>query len=120
MTAIFQGVLAGLAYLVLGVPFLMVFTALTIILAPIPFDGTALVWGPVVLYLFWVGPVGKALVMLAWGIGVISMVDQILRPWLIRPDVQIPVLLFALGVLGGLALYGLLGGSSSGPFWSVS
>ncbi len=43
MTAIFQGVLAGLAYLVLGVPFLMVFTALTIILAPIPFDGTALV-----------------------------------------------------------------------------
>jgi predicted PurR-regulated permease PerM len=109
VTAIVQGVLAGLAYLVLGVPFPVVLTALTIILAPIPFGGTALVWGPVVLYLFWVGPVGKALVMLAWGIGVVSMVDQILRPWLIGQDVQMPVLLLVLSVLGGLALYGLLG-----------
>ncbi|TKS61447.1 MAG: hypothetical protein EWM72_00585 [Nitrospira sp.] len=109
VTAIVQGVLAGLAYLVLGVPFPMVLTALTTILAPIPFGGTALVWGPVVLYLFWVGPVGKAIVMLAWGIGVISMVDQILRPWLIGQDVQIPVLLLVLSVLGGLALYGFLG-----------
>lgn len=109
VTAIIQGVLAGPAYLVLGVPFPMVLTALTIILAPIPFGGTALVWGPVVLYLLWVGPVGKALVMLAWGIGVVSMVDQILRPWLIGQDVQIPVLLLVLSVLGGLALYGLLG-----------
>ena len=109
VTAIVQGVLAGLAYLVLGVPFPMVLTALTIILAPIPFGGTALIWGPVVLYLFWVGPIGKALVMLAWGIGVVSMVDQILRPWLIGQQVQIPVLLLVLSVLGGLALYGLLG-----------
>jgi predicted PurR-regulated permease PerM len=46
---------------------------------------------------------------LAWGIGVVSMVDQILRPWLIGQDVQIPVLLLVLSVLGGLALYGLLG-----------
>ena len=109
VTAIVQGVLAGLAYLVLGVPFPVVLTALTIILAPIPFGGTALVWGPVVLYLFWVGPAGKALMMLAWGIGVVSMVDQILRPWLIGQDVQIPVLLLVLSVLGGLALYGILG-----------
>jgi predicted PurR-regulated permease PerM len=52
---------------------------------------------------------GKALAMLAWGIGVVSMVDQFLRPWLIGQDVQIPVLLLVLSVLGGLALYGLLG-----------
>ncbi|MBI3357731.1 MAG: AI-2E family transporter, partial [Nitrospirae bacterium] len=109
VTAIVQGVLAGLAYLVLDVPFPMVLTALTIILAPIPFGGTALVWGPVVLYLFWIGTVGKALLMLVWGIGVVSMVDQVLRPWLIGQDVQIPVLLLVLSVLGGLALYGLLG-----------
>jgi predicted PurR-regulated permease PerM len=109
VTAIVQGVLAGSAYLVLGVPFPMVLTALTIVLAPIPFGGTALVWGPVVLYLLWVGPMSKALVMLAWGIGVVSMVDHILRPWLIGQDMQIPVLLLVLSVLGGLALYGLLG-----------
>jgi predicted PurR-regulated permease PerM len=109
VTAIVQGMLAGLAYLALGVPFPVVLTALTIILAPIPFGGTALVWGPVVCYLLWVGPVGKALMMLAWGIGVVSMVDQFLRPWLIGQEVQIPILLLGLSVLGGLALYGILG-----------
>lgn len=109
VTAIVQGLLAGMAYLALDVPFPMGLTALTIILAPIPFGGTGLVWGPVVLYLFWMGTTGKAMAMLVWGIGVVSMVDQFLRPWLIGQDVQIPVLLLVLSVLGGLALYGLLG-----------
>lgn len=109
VTAMVQGVLAGLAYLVLSVPFPMVLTALTIVLAPIPFGGTALIWGPVTLYLLWIGSMGKALAMLAWGVGVVSTVDQFLRPWLIGQEVEIPVLLLVLSVLGGLALYGLLG-----------
>lgn len=109
VTAIVQGALAGLAYAVLAVPFPVVLTALTVMLAPLPFGGTALVWGPVVAYLFWVGPISKALAMLVWGVGVVSMVDQILRPWMIGQEVQIPTLLLVLSVLGGLALYGLLG-----------
>ncbi|HMS83323.1 MAG TPA: AI-2E family transporter [Nitrospira sp.] len=109
VTAIVQGILAGAAYLALDVPFPIGLTALTIVLAPIPFCGTGLVWGPVALYLFWMGATGKALVMLVWGIGVVSMVDQLLRPWLIGQDVQIPVLPLVLSVLGGLALYGILG-----------
>ncbi len=109
VTAIVQGLLAGLAYVTLGVPFPMVLTALTIILAPIPFGGTGLVWGPVVLYLFWIGPLWKAMAMLGWGAGVVSTVDHILRPWLIGHDMEIPVLLLVFSVLGGLALYGLIG-----------
>ena len=109
VTALVQGVLAGLAYLVLSVPFPMVLTALTIVLAPIPFGGTALIWGPVTVYLAGTGSMGKALVMLGWGVGVVSTVDQFLRPWLIGKDVEIPVLLLVLSVLGGLSLYGLLG-----------
>ncbi len=109
VTAIVQGLLAGMAYMALDVPFPMGLTALTIVLAPIPFGGTGLVWGPVVLYLFWMGATGKALALLAWGILVVSTVDQFLRPWLIGQDIQIPVLLLVLSVLGGLALYGLLG-----------
>ncbi len=109
VTAIVQGLLAGLAYVALGVPFPIVLTALTIILAPIPFGGTALVWGPVALYLLWAAPFWKAMVMLGWGVGVVSMVDQFLRPWLIGQEVQIPVLFLVFSVLGGLALYGLIG-----------
>ncbi|MGQ0811122.1 MAG: AI-2E family transporter [Nitrospiraceae bacterium] len=109
LTAIAQGLLAGAAYAMLGVPFPVVLTALTILLAPLPFGGTALVWLPVSLYFLWVGPVGKALVMLAWGGGVVTMVDNILKPLLIGQGAQIPVLLLAFSVLGGLALYGVMG-----------
>ena len=109
VTAIVQGLLAGLAYVALGVPFPVVLTAVTVILAPLPFGGTALVWGPIVLYFFSVGPLWKALAMLGWGIGVVSMIDQFLRPWLIGQAVQIPVLFLVFSVLGGLALYGLIG-----------
>jgi predicted PurR-regulated permease PerM len=41
---------------------------------------------------------------LGWGIVVISMIDQFLRPWLIGQEVQIPALFFVFSVLGGLAL----------------
>lgn len=109
LTAVVQGLLAGAAYAALGVPFAVVLTALTILLAPLPFGGTAFIWGPVALYFLMVGSMGKALVLLAWGIGVVSTVDQFLRPWLIGQDVQMPVLFLVFSILGGLALYGLIG-----------
>lgn len=109
LTAIVQGLLAGIAYVALGVPFPVVLTALTVILAPLPFGGTALIWGPVALYLLWGASLWKALVIAGWGIGVVSMVDQILRPWLIGQEVQIPVFFLVFSVLGGLALYGIIG-----------
>ncbi len=109
LTAIVQGLLAGAAYAVLGVPFVVVLTALTILFAALPVGGTALIWGPVVLYLLTVGSTGKALMMLAWGVGVVSTVDQILRPWLIGQDIQMPALFLVFSILGGLALYGLIG-----------
>ena len=109
LTAIVQGLLAGLAYGALGVPFPVVLTAVTVILAPLPFGGTALVWGPIVLYFLMAGSLWKGLVMLGWGVGVVSMIDQFLRPWLIGQAVQIPVLFLVFSVLGGLALYGIIG-----------
>jgi predicted PurR-regulated permease PerM len=109
ITAIAQGLLAGLAYAVLDVPFPVFLTALTIVLAPLPFGGTALVWGPVVLFLFWAGPAWKAIAMLAWGVGVVMMVDTVLRPMLIGKGAKLPVLFLFFSILGGLAAYGLIG-----------
>jgi len=79
------------------------------LLAPLPFGGTALVWGPVVLYLYWVRPLWKALAMLIWGVGIVSTVDQVLRPILIGKGAQIPFVFLFFSVLGGLAVYGLIG-----------
>jgi len=108
ITAIVQGLLAGLAYAVLNVPFPVFLTALTIVLAPLPFGGTALVWGPVVLYLFLTGPMWKAIAMLAWGVGVVMMVGNVLRPMLIGKGAKLPAIFLFLSILGGLAAYGLI------------
>jgi len=109
ITAIVQGLLAGLAYAVLDVPFPVFLTALTIVLAPLPFGGTTLVWGPVALYLFWAGPTWKGIAMLVWGAGVVTMVDNVLRPLLIGQGAKLPVLFLFFSILGGLAAYGLIG-----------
>ncbi|MEK6695412.1 MAG: AI-2E family transporter [Nitrospirota bacterium] len=109
ITAIVQGLLAGLAYAVLGVPVPVFLMALTILLAPLPFGGTALIWGPVALYLFWTGPMWKAVAMLAWGAGVVTTVDNVLKPLLIGQGAKLPVLFLFFSILGGLAAYGLIG-----------
>ena len=109
ITAIVQGLLAGLAYGVLDVPFPVFLTALTIVLAPLPFGGTALVWAPAALYLFLIGPVWKAIALLAWGAGVVTMVDNVLKPLLIGKGAKLPVLFLFLSILGGLGAYGLIG-----------
>jgi len=82
---------------------------LTALLAPLPFGGTAIIWLPVALYLYWVAPLWKAIVMLAWGAGVITMVDNFLRPMLIGKDAQLPVLFLFFSIIGGLAAYGMIG-----------
>lgn len=109
ITAIVQGLLAGLAYAVLGVPVPVFLMALTILLAPLPFGGTVLIWGPVAAYLFWTGPMWKGIAMLAWGAGVVTTVDNVLRPLLIGQGAKLPVLFLFFSILGGLAAYGLIG-----------
>jgi predicted PurR-regulated permease PerM len=109
ITAMVQGLLAGAAYAVLGVPFPVVLMAMTALLAPLPFGGTAIIWLPVAGYLYAVGPVWKAIAMLAWGAGVITMVDNFLRPLLIGKDAQLPVLFLFFSIIGGLAAYGMIG-----------
>jgi predicted PurR-regulated permease PerM len=109
ITAIVQGLLAGIAYGVLDVPVPVFLLALTIVLAPLPFGGTALVWGPVALYLLWMGPVWKGLAMLVWGAGVVTTVDNVLRPLLIGQRAKLPTLFLFFSILGGLGAYGLIG-----------
>ena len=56
VTALMQGVLAAVAYIVLGVPFVLVLASLTALFSLLPIGGTALVWLPVAAYLSWAGP----------------------------------------------------------------
>jgi len=109
ITALVQGLLAGLAYGVLGVPFAILLTAMTAVLAPFPIGGAALVWLPVALYLFWIGPAWTGVAMIVWGAVVVSMVDNFLKPILIGQGAELPLALLLFSLLGGLMAYGLIG-----------
>jgi predicted PurR-regulated permease PerM len=109
LTAIAQAICAGAAYWVLGVPFPMVLTALSALTSLLPYGGTALVWVPVAGYLLWTGSIWKAVAMLIWGILVVGLADNFLKPLLIGHGAQLPTLFLFFSILGGLAAYGFIG-----------
>lgn len=108
LTAVAQGLLAGLSYFVAGVPNPMVLTLVTFLFALVPF-GTPLAYGAVSLWLFSKGLTIEALGVMTWGICIVSTSDNIIRPLVISGATQIPFILIMFGVLGGLASFGLVG-----------
>ncbi|MBK7864760.1 MAG: AI-2E family transporter [Archangiaceae bacterium] len=109
LTAGVQGILTGIGFAMAGLPSAIVFGVLAMIASPIPFVGTALVWLPGALALFAQGHTGWGVFMLLWGVLVVSMVDNILRPLLISGRSGAPTLLVFAGVLGGLGAFGTVG-----------
>lgn len=108
LTALAQGLLAGLGYWVAGVNAPALLGAITVVLALIPF-GTPVVWGAAGVWLLMKGDVAAGVGLLAWGTFVVSWVDNLIRPIVISSATQIPFLLVMFGVLGGLAAFGLIG-----------
>lgn len=108
LTAIAQGVLAGLGYAVAGVPGPVFLGAVTALIALIPF-GTPFAWGTICIWLFLQGQLWPAMALLAWCAIVVSWVDNIIRPLVISNATRIPFLLVMFGVLGGLANFGMIG-----------
>jgi predicted PurR-regulated permease PerM len=108
MTALAQGALVGIAFLVTGIGSSLVFGVLAALLALLPIGGTALVWIPAVFVLGAHDRWGMAIVMIAFGI-MSSSVDNILRPLLISGRAEVSTLTVFIGVLGGTAAFGPIG-----------
>lgn len=109
VVAIVQGLLAGLAYYFLGVPFAVLWGVLTGFFALLPVGGSTLVSIPATIYLFLQGETIRAFALLAWSLGIVGTVDNILKPLLIGNRLGLPVLFLFFGILGGLALFGAIG-----------
>jgi predicted PurR-regulated permease PerM len=71
--------------------------------------GTALVWAPAALWLAATGHPWKAALMVAWGGGVVSTIDNVLRPMFAGKGVTLPGGLLFLGMFGGMTAFGLVG-----------
>jgi predicted PurR-regulated permease PerM len=108
LTALAQGFLAGLGYWGAGVKAPAALGALTALIALIPF-GTPLVWGSIGIWLLLTGQTLPGIGLLAWGILVVSWVDNLIRPLVISTATRIPFVLVMFGVLGGVTAFGLVG-----------
>ena len=107
--AALQGVLGGLAFWALGIPSPMLWAVLMTFICMIPVLGSFLVWLPLSIYLIVKGHWTKAVLLIVWGALVISMVDNFLRPRLIRNQTKLHELFVFFSVLGGISVFGLLG-----------
>jgi predicted PurR-regulated permease PerM len=109
VVGIIQGTLGGLLFWAVGVPSPITWGVIMIILSIIPVVGSGLVWTPVGVAMLFSGNIWQGLVILGFGFGVISTIDNILRPKLVGRDSQMHPLLVLLATLGGIILFGVIG-----------
>jgi predicted PurR-regulated permease PerM len=107
VTALAQSLLAGIGLAVVGIPYASLLTALIFMLT-IAQIGAGPVLIPAIIWLFWSGSTGWGIAMLIWSIFVMGM-DGFLRPYLIRRNANLPLLLIFAGVIGGLISFGVIG-----------
>ena len=109
LTCLVQGALGGLGFWVAGLPSPLLFGTVMAFTALIPVVGTAIVWLPGVLYLFFTGQTTWGVGMLLWNALVVGQADNVLRPLLIGGKAGMPLPLLIVGILGGLFSFGLMG-----------
>ena len=107
VTAVAQSVLGGIGLAVVGVPAVALLSAVMFLLA-IAQIGVIPVLAPAVIWLFWSGDTGWAIVLAIWT-AFVGTLDNFLRPWLIKKGANLPILLIFAGVVGGLIAFGLVG-----------
>ena len=109
MVAVVQGVFAGLGFLIFGVPNATLLGLVTILASLLPVVGTAIIVMPAVGYLFLSGAVLQGVGLFLWGVFIVGVIDNVLRPKLIERGTKIHPLLILLSVLGGISTFGFMG-----------
>jgi predicted PurR-regulated permease PerM len=107
--AIAQGALGGLIFWFLGVHAAVLWAVVMAFLSLLPAVGSALVWVPVAIYFLVTGATWQGIVLIAFGVLVIGMVDNVLRPILVGKDTKMPDYVVLISTLGGMAIFGLNG-----------
>ncbi|HRL30823.1 MAG TPA: AI-2E family transporter [Ottowia sp.] len=109
VVALVQGLLGGVAFAFLGIHGAVLWGVVMSVLSLLPAIGAALVWAPVAIYLIATGSMIEGLGLAAWGVGVMGMVDNLLRPILVGKETKLPDYLVLLSTIGGLSIFGLNG-----------
>jgi predicted PurR-regulated permease PerM len=104
-----QGILTAIALRICSISSSTLLGLLAAVCSLIPIVGAGLVWAPAAVYLIVTGHVGKGIFVLIWGTLVISSVDNVIRPLVIKGRVQVHPLLLLFALIGGAQAFGLIG-----------
>jgi len=109
LVAAIQGTLGGIAFWFLGVGAALLCGVLMAFLSLLPAVGAALVWLPVAVYFLLTGALWQGVALVAYGVLVIGLVDNLLRPILVGKDTRMPDFVVMITTLGGMAVFGING-----------
>ncbi|WP_213941252.1 AI-2E family transporter [Pseudomonas sp. dw_612] len=109
LVAITQGALGGLIFWFLDIPSALLWAVLMAFLSLLPAVGAGIVWAPVAVYFLLSGAIWQGVVLGLFGVFVIGLVDNVLRPILVGKDTKMPDYMILISTLGGMAVFGLNG-----------
>jgi predicted PurR-regulated permease PerM len=108
IVAAVQGLLGGVTFWALGITAPVFWGVMMALFCLLPL-GAWVVWLPAAIWLMATGHVGRGIILVAVGAGIVSLVDNFLRPMLLSGRTRLNGLLMFIGLLGGVAAFGLLG-----------
>jgi predicted PurR-regulated permease PerM len=109
VVALAQGALTGIGFAICGLPSALFWGALAAMFSILPLVGAGIVWLPGVLYLASSGDLMWAGILLGWGVLVVSMADNIIRPIVLSESAQMNTAVMFFALLGGIDAFGLIG-----------
>jgi predicted PurR-regulated permease PerM len=109
IVAFAQGTLGGVGFLIFGLPQPAFWGTVMIPASVIPVVGSTIIWGPAAVYLLVTGHIVKGVGLIIWGGVVVSIIDNILKPILVKGSSETPSIFILFSILGGLTYFGMIG-----------
>jgi predicted PurR-regulated permease PerM len=109
VVGVVQGAIGGAIFWILGIPAPVFWGVAMAAFSVLPAVGPGLIWAPAAIILLGLGEILKGIVLIAVGVLVIGLLDNVLRPILVGRDTQMPDYLVLLATLGGLSVFGVSG-----------
>jgi predicted PurR-regulated permease PerM len=104
-----QGTLGGAMFWFLGMQGSLLWGTLMAVMSLLPAIGAGLIWAPVAIYFLITGAIWQGVTLILYGVLVIGLVDNILRPILVGKDTQMPDYIVLISTLGGISIFGFNG-----------
>lgn len=114
LTALAQGIVTMIGLAIAQVPGALFWGAVATVISLLPMIGAAAVWVPAAIYLYVSAAMGRepywhAIFLTIWGVVVVSLIDNVIRPWAMKGKSQLPAIPLLFSVLGGLQAFGFVG-----------